>query len=1199
MSDTHQNHPLYHTTSSLISASAGTGKTYQLASRYIALLMLGVNPEKIIALTFTKKAAGEFRGRILHALAEGACWKADKGDKNSRNPLAARVWEVWSGYTQKSRCECVPLANDTPMLPATVALVKRAAAEGVFPEDLYEAPEEQELREYLQLPMQNSKVFAGILQKVVKVMSKLELSTIDSFFNTLVTSNCLELGVNSISALDPADSVKAQRATIEDYLDARTAEKDKREDFLKLFAALTGGKGTKTISRLEEELRNHLSLYREYPSADAWADVSYFDRCCTGDFEVLSRAEAEEWENRARELQELLSAFSESDFPRFIYPGLRKLSRQEVPLSPTLETWLKGPAAELEDEPMDGTRERVAALAVWLRKRLPAKCLFDAQSRTRSLYSLLRDYAAAYEKRISLSCEFSFDDIARKARKLMSLECDDAQVDDSAYCREHLAIRTGKKYQHWMLDEFQDTSDDQFATLSPVLEVIASDAVAGELCFSSSYPRPLPASLIPYHKDVSYCVSEGSIFVVGDDKQGIYGFRTGETKAFEQLKHDEAWNVPMKEKKLVKSYRSSPDIMGTNGFVNELFRNLQPVEQRSAGERAVDLTPYTEHESAKDFPGYTEVQVIARTEDEHGEEKSIKSCAYDAVCRVMRRLTVDGERPTKGMSIAVLTRTNSEAEAVVNQLRNDMPKLPVLLVKDSLAATFCPLGEMLSFFFRWLLHPQEKVALNMVKASFMRVLFDSSECDNEVWETWRNNLDELGYTCVLQGLFQKLRREASYRALPEEQKNSHRRLMRIWLDAARAFDATGASLATWVRRISSLSSQGMASSRYVQVMTMHKSKGLEFDAVILPFLSTDAVDNESDMDYFLSPDGHSLLLAPANKEAREQYWPGAFSGLTNAWKQRRRREAYNLLYVAVSRAKYANYIICHGEELLETKIKRNGEVSENWKSASRSIGGLIRQAFSGSLGKLSEDEMLASMGTATWYECMPDKIMFVPESTAPVPLGAAIPRRKRVSPSSLALAENKQKPEPSENPAPLSALGESAADFGTEIHKCWEEIIWWNEHSPEWLKTDFSRNKYQEVVYQALQKPEIRALFTAAPGQVAYNEQSIDGVDDVKNEWTSGTIDRLVLTMGADGKTPISAHIIDFKTNHPSPRDGYRDFQSWLLDHYEGQMKAYKQLIHDAFALPSHSIKVSLISCPWAAAACALTYAEDKLPIDD
>ncbi|MBR2126982.1 MAG: UvrD-helicase domain-containing protein [Akkermansia sp.] len=1188
MSETNQRPLIYHTTSSLISASAGTGKTYQLASRYIALLMLGVAPEKIIALTFTKKAAGEFRSRILHALAEGACWQPEADDKDARNPLSVRVWEIWSGHTQKSRYECEPLANDTPLLPATVALVKRAAAEGKYPEELYAAPQEQALRDYLQLPVQDAAEYGKLLQKVIQVMSKLELSTIDSFFNTLVTSNSLELGVNSVSALDPADAAKAQRATIDDYLEARTAEHAKREEFLKLFADLTGGKGTKTISRLEKELQSHLSLYRENPLADTWADVSYFAEQCSGEFEVLSAAEATEWQKRAQELKLLLREFTAEDFPRFIYSGLGKLSRQEVPLSATMEKWLPNLALVEEYEHLSGLN-RVEALAAWLRKKLPAKCLYDAQARTRSLFSLLRDYADAYEKRISVSGEFSFDDIARNARRLMSQECEDAMVDDSAYCREHLAIRTGKKYQHWMLDEFQDTSDDQFATLSPVLEVIANDAVAGEINFSASYPRPLPASLLPYHEDTSYCVTDGSIFVVGDDKQGIYGFRTGETKAFDELKNNRQWNVPVKEKKLVKSYRSSPVIMGEKGFVNQLFRKLQPVEQQSAGVNAVDLEPFTAHETAKDIPGYAEVQVIAQTEDESGEEKSMKACAYEAVCRVMRRLTVDDKTPIHGMSIAVLTRSNSDAEAVVNQLRNDMPQLPVLLVKDTLAATFCPLGEMLSFFFRWLLHPHEKVALNVVKASFMSYMFAGAESDNSAWVERRQMLDELGYTRVLQGIFHKLGEQDDYQSLPEEQHRAHQQLMRTWLDAARAFDATGGSLAAWVRRISTLSTQGMASSRYVQVMTMHKSKGLEFDAVILPFLSTDAVDNESDMDYFRSPDGRSLLLAPANKEARAQYWPGAFSGLTDTWKQRSSREAYNLLYVAVSRAKHANYIICHGAELKETKTNKKGEVKETWKSAARSVGGLVRLAFGGSTGKLAEDEILSPMGTESWYEVLKEKATVTPETAPPVPLGPAIPRRTIVTPSSLAKEEDKEQKEPADKPTSPDFYGRSAADFGSSVHECWEEITWCGEPLPCWMQPDYPRTPYQEVVYQALQQPSVRDLFTHRPGQLAYNEQAIVSIDHEQNEWTSGTIDRLVLTTDAAGKV-TAAHIIDYKTNRPVPKEGYTDFYTWLHDHYEAQMTAYRELIAKAFELPYSAITLTLISCPNGAPARVVSY---------
>src|SRR4051812_25558582 len=56
----------------MILASAGSGKTYALTNRFVELLARGARPERIVALTFTRKAAGEFFDEILNKLAGAA-----------------------------------------------------------------------------------------------------------------------------------------------------------------------------------------------------------------------------------------------------------------------------------------------------------------------------------------------------------------------------------------------------------------------------------------------------------------------------------------------------------------------------------------------------------------------------------------------------------------------------------------------------------------------------------------------------------------------------------------------------------------------------------------------------------------------------------------------------------------------------------------------------------------------------------------------------------------------------------------------------------------------------------------------------------------------------------------------------------------------------------------------------------------------
>ena len=115
----------------MILASAGSGKTYALTNRYVRLLASGAKPERIAALTFTRKAAGEFFDEILKKLAGAA------GDE---------------------------------------AVAKNLAAE-------------------IEVPALRAADFLQLLRGVTESMHRLNLGTLDSFFARVVRAFPLELGL--------------------------------------------------------------------------------------------------------------------------------------------------------------------------------------------------------------------------------------------------------------------------------------------------------------------------------------------------------------------------------------------------------------------------------------------------------------------------------------------------------------------------------------------------------------------------------------------------------------------------------------------------------------------------------------------------------------------------------------------------------------------------------------------------------------------------------------------------------------------------------------------------------------------------------------------------------------------------------------------------------------------------------------------
>lgn len=1086
--------------SNLIIASAGTGKTYQLTSRFVTLMALGVEPERMIALTFTNKAAGEFRNRIFRAVAEGAQGKRSPGCPR-RNILSARIWETLTGVAIQADGRLLPKENAVPLYPPSIAMQQQAVEEGLLPEDkpwpLFRGR------------TMDAAFFCDMLEKLVDKSSRLHLSTLDSFFGSVVAA--ADRMASPLSAVVPLSDAKlraAQMEALHGLLLPQYATDDERNAFESLYRDIEGDKGKPVLRSLLHCIEGYLSFFRRHPEASAWGRVDALGLPdCSGEPPLG----AEEWEGFSAGIARRVGSLTwkgikGSSQRSHVERGLLKMVEEmrngsfALHKAKSLPGWLRKEEKYLplpsEEKDDDALRLLVGQLYARYRRLLLQKL----QKKTAGMYRLLTRYDALYHERVLGSGRASFDDVTRVATGIL------------AGAAPQLSLWLHSRMDHWMLDEFQDTNPEQWLAIRNLLEENACDGSGRK-----------------------------SLFVVGDKKQSIYGFRGAAPILFDMLQgkislpgETFAWNRVLQPVSLHASRRSSPEIIS---FAKALFSQIGEMEQEDF--RRMETCPELAGQR-----GYVQVSLFP---------PALKAEQQDIMCGQVGRI-LDGlaeplqESSHEGMcrlrgnmSVAVLTRSNDDAALIVDWLRLHRPRLPVQLVSDTFVATASPLGEMLMSFFLWLLCPGDKYRLRLLQASPLRPLFQVAGKGNphpvqQAWEKWRMLLEAEGYAATLQRLIGML------------PSLEHPRLAREWLEAAYAFDATGGSLQDWLLEIQSLSTKSDPSPGYVQVMTIHKSKGMEFDAVILPVLSGKPVDARQGMKYVANSSGILLAPSPAGWDA----WGDELAPYGEAWGKEQRREAYNLLYVALTRAKRANYILLF-------KGKKGQEA--------HSYAGIIREALEQGMPGQMQDGGL-QMGSPQWYGDMEteggkkaEKGQGI-ERPLILPLGKAWKRLRRESPSQHEPPRHERVHRPA-SPQESLASRLQAMERGTAVHSLFESIQWLDENNlPGWCT--HPGNEAETMVSRALAEPSIRRLFLQASfpqGTQAYNEQALDAI--AGGAWVSAIIDRLYIIPGG------SALILDYKTNREI---------SQLEREYRGQLAAYRQLVSEALSLSPENVQAYLVA---------------------
>ena len=1062
----------YPITSNLIAASAGTGKTYQLSLRFIALLALGYPAEKMIALTFTRNAAAEFRQRILTDLAKGA--ESDEGAQS----LAERIQAMWAGDGD----EMVPLS------PAAAGKVHL-----------------------------DRKVFAGLLEAVIRKLSGLNLSTMDSFFSKLVNSHSLELGHSAIEQMDEAAQQQVRRKAIHTLLEQATG--DDKEALVHICMDLQGNTKSEVFELLEKSISKYYELYQETEQCadDVWGNVEAFGVFEPGTIQVLRElvsgvSAAEAWMNllelldRCDEMiQEGVRVHKAAIGNRYVCQGLQKLvgglkDHKDAP--PKTLAWLYDTGVAHQGE--------VAELQRVARRAREVAFLVPAVMKTLGVKNLMCTYDAIYKKDVQAAGKYVFSDMPRKVAALLDTRNP-----------ANIAYRLDGRLDHWMLDEFQDTSPAQWRALRPLLDEVRS--------------------VISEDPAEKYKQAWRSLFVVGDEKQSIYGWRGATPGLFSHLRDSAEWNRILQVSTLNRSWRSADAIMGVSrdeevalpegeymtvrqGFVNDLFAGVFP-------EGSPRRAAYTQHCIAapnRSMKGYVGVKEVKRSDEDQLSNVSV----MEVMCREMKKALEEVKFAEKKMSAAILVRSNDDVMFVYKWFREHYRNLPVMALTDEGVGSASFLGELFMHFFCWLLHPADTFRIGLLQASPLQVVAEG-ESIADAWRRWRTRVDELGLVSALMGLLS---------GLPEAKED---RAFREWVNAARKFDIAGGTADEWVRSMEHLVSKANPPKSYVHIMTYHKSKGAQYDVVFLPFNKIASLYDTGKLEAFkyteagnISGRPSGVLVNPRVYDKDDTLTP--FNKLVAQWMDSARDEALNVLYVAVTRAKYANYIYLCSE------------------ACSTSYSGIIAEA-------LGERRV---WGDSRWYADFPERELR-DEQAEESRLAAPRLRRRKVSPSKM-----DEEAQPVQSSRMPGGEGDAAA-FGTAVHALFEQVEWLGEgEEPGWMAAP--RSDEERLVAAALRVPEVRALYVRKPGQAAYNEQDIDAVQGDK--WISGTLDRLVLSVDASGKV-VGADIVDFKTDLRRG-SSQAEQDAHLCDTHREQMRAYHTLIAAAFELAAECVSVTLVSCP-------------------
>ncbi|TPH58109.1 RecB-like helicase [Helicobacter pylori] len=464
-----------------LKASAGSGKTFALSVRFLALLFKGANPSEILTLTFTKKATAEMKERILDYLK--ILQKENLEDEKEKEKSQNILKELEEKYHLNPNL----VQNNAP------------------------------------------KIYQRFLNAEIRI------STIDAFFQSILRKFCWFVGLSANFEVNE-DTKAHQQQLNESFLSALNNE---QLEELSVFIAQCLSHDSYTSDSILERLRflkNKLYLFDPNKKDPVFDEERFLEKL---------RSLNQQIQNIETASNEAKKAIKCDDFRGFLNSSLTWLKKKgEYRYFKKFKDEI--PTLESECEEIENDLKRYY------------------EARESALFKKFPKFIQLYDKATSKIQALDFDAIKDKVHALLN--------GYEEMPAEFFYFRLDSKIVHILIDEFQDTSLNDYKILAPFIDEIKAGIGQAK-----------------WHR---------SVFFVGDVKQSIYGFRGSFSSLFESVSKD------FYHDNLEFNHRSSPLIIN---YVNTIFKKAYQNSPTAYLEQKYPKASSNKHAT----DGYVKVSLVA------------------------------------------------------------------------------------------------------------------------------------------------------------------------------------------------------------------------------------------------------------------------------------------------------------------------------------------------------------------------------------------------------------------------------------------------------------------------------------------------------------------------------------------------------------------------------------------------------------